>query len=113
MVLLLLWVLPRALPARHGGQAWPCVSLATPWVSLEIQVSSVVRITQRPLLVPTFLEGLEMSPGVIQPNALAAWISLGPCETDLCLLPWEGIRLLPGALGQAWVQAASETRATR
>ena len=54
-----------------------------------------------------------MSPGVIQPNALAAWISLGPCETDLCLLPWEGIRLLPGALGQAWVQAASETRATR
>lgn len=99
MVLLLLWVLPRALPARHGGQAWPCVSLATPWVSLEIQVSSMMQITKRPLLLPAFLEGLEMLPGVVQPNVVSAWTSLGLRETALCLLPWEATRLLPGASG--------------
>lgn len=55
--------------------------------------------TKRPLLLPAFLEGLEMLPGVVQPNVVSAWTSLGLHETALCLLPWEATRLLPGASG--------------
>lgn len=55
--------------------------------------------TKRPLLLPAFLEGLEMLPGVVQPNVVSAWTSLGLRETALCLLPWEATRLLPGASG--------------
>lgn len=105
--------LAQGSPCQHGGQAWPCVSLATPWVSLEIQVSSMMQTPRGPycflLSWRVWRCYLEWSnPMWSQPGQ--AWASV---RLPSVYYPGKLLDFCLGPLGQAWVQATSETRAAR